>query len=127
MASDTKTREELLKGQILVGSFLSAFDPILRPFEDLAKHGISLSVGVIGLSGTAISVLGRSNPTDTRSATLLLMSWVVLIGSVVFGCLQLWRTAQFRDHIREFVLQGTQNLPQAVSGCYGSFSPARCR
>lgn len=91
MASDTKTREEFLKGQILVGSFLSAFDPILRPFEDLAKHGISLSVGVIGLSGTAISVLGRSNPTDTRSATLLSMSWVVLIGSVVFGCLQLWR------------------------------------
>ena len=36
------------------------------------------------------------------------MSWVVLIGSVVFGSLQLWRTAQFRDHMREFayVLEG---------------------
>ena len=40
---------------------------------------------------------------NTRSAVLLLMCWVVLAVSVVFGSLQLWRTAQFRDHMREFV------------------------
>ena len=36
--------KEMTENQIQVAEFLKAFDPILEPFESLAKHGISLAI-----------------------------------------------------------------------------------
>lgn len=95
--------EEATKTQKMVGEFLRAFNPILEPFENLAKHGISLATGFIGVTATFVTVFNLSVANKHNYYYILFCSWVMCLGVIVFGSLQLWRTANFRDQMRKFV------------------------
>ena len=94
--------DEVTEEQIKVGEFLKAFDPILEPFEGMAKHGISLAIVFIGVTATFITVFRRSTPLVSVSQILLLSSWVLFLATVASGSLQLWRIMSFREEMRKF-------------------------
>jgi hypothetical protein len=93
---------EVTEEQIKVGEFLKAFDPILEPFEGMAKHGISLAIFFIGVTATFITVFRSSTPLGSVSKILLLSSWVLFLAAVASGSIQLWRIMSFREEMRRF-------------------------
>ena len=94
--------DETTEEQIKVSEFLKAFDPILKPFEGLAKHGISLATFFIGVTATFITVFRPSTPLGSVSQLLLSSSWVLFLAAVASGSLQLWRIMSFREDMRKF-------------------------
>ena len=103
MATANEKFTELTRGQVQIAEFLRAFDPIFAPFEGLAKFGISLASGFVAISGTVAAVIVVPERLRIHN-WILLCSWVLFLGAVFFGSLELWRTATFRVQMRRFAL-----------------------
>src|SRR3989338_173119 len=94
--------KEMTENQIQVAEFLKAFDPILEPFESLAKHGISLAIFFVGVTATFITVFKSAISMGSVGQLLLFSSWVFFISAIASGSLQLWRIMGFREQMRKF-------------------------
>ncbi len=105
--------EKDTREQRMVGEFLEAFDPILNPFESLAKHGISLSGSFIGITGTAVAVLDSLTTIKSGDNFLLFLSWILFIIAIILGTIQLWQITSFRDHLRKFAFVLLGDSPSA--------------
>jgi len=94
--------DEVTAEQIKVGEFLKAFDPILEPFESMAKHGISLATVFVGMTATFVTVFRSPTAMGSINQVLLFSSWVLFLAAVASGSLQLWRITSFREEMRKF-------------------------
>lgn len=98
--------DKIVAEQIKAGEFLKAFDPVLAPFESLAKYGIGIASGFIGIS----QVFPQS---PTTNDWVLFSSLVLFLGTITFGTLEIIRIMAFRDQMRRFsyVLLGDNPTP----------------
>lgn len=101
MATVDEKFELLTKGQVQTAEFLRSFDPIFAPFEGLAKFGISLASGFVAISGTVTALVVVPDRLSIHN-WILLCSWILFLGAVFFGSLELWRIATFRVQMRRF-------------------------
>lgn len=88
--------------QLEIGKVLQSFDPVLRPLEDMAKHGITMATILLGISASIVSIFASGAWKFTYIDFLLHTSWIALMGSVVAGSIQLYRIAMFRETVRDF-------------------------
>jgi hypothetical protein len=93
---------KIVKDQIEVGKFLESFDPVLMPFESTAKYGIVSASAYFGISCALFKIFSYSIIKENGYDWLLFCSWVLFLGSFVFGGLELFRTLTFRDQMRKF-------------------------
>lgn len=87
---------------IKVGRFLSAYDPVLKPYEGLSKYGISLASGFVGLSTTLLALFNQSNAKESINNLFLFFSWILFLGAIGFGVAEICRTMRFRMQMRKF-------------------------
>lgn len=99
---EEKNFDETTKNQIKVGEFIKSFDPILMPFESMAKYGIALASAFFGISCTIFKIFDSPVGEGNNYDWILLCSWSLFLGSLVFGGLELFRTLKFRDQMRKF-------------------------
>lgn len=105
--------------QVEIGKVLQSFDPVLRPLEDMAKHGITLSTLLLGISALIVGAFISEKAEISYSHFFILGAWGSLVVATVAGSIQLHRIAKFRENIREFchVLLGkeaTESLRQSA-------------
>lgn len=93
---------KIVRGQIDTGKFLKSFDPVLMPFESMAKYGIILASTFFGISCTLFKIFNSSSVKENSYDWILFCSWGLFLGSFVFGGLELFRTLKFRDQMRKF-------------------------
>jgi hypothetical protein len=43
--------------QVEIGKVLQSFDPVLRPLDDMAKHGITMATVLLGISTSRVALL----------------------------------------------------------------------
>lgn len=100
---------EVTKPQIETGKFLESLEPILKPFEDLSKHGISLSTAFLGFTAAILSIFAPTSLKVSYENLLLFLSWLMFVFAIGFGIYQLWLIASFREQMRDFsyVLMGS--------------------
>jgi len=92
--------KKLIQDQIHTAELVNSMNAFLDPWEGFAKLGISLTTGLIALLVTSIP-LARELGHDLSRAWLLLLILVVLLTSILFGILQLWRGIIWREVMRE--------------------------
>ena len=88
--------------QVEIGKILSSFDPVLRPLEDMAKHGITLATVLLGTSASVIGGLGTARGEAIGYNYLMLGAWLGFIVAGLAGSIQLYRISSFREEIRKF-------------------------
>lgn len=105
---------KIVKEQIEVGKFLKSFDPVLMPFESMAKYGIVLASAFFGIGCTLFKLFNSPLNRENNYDWILFCSWVLFLGSFIFGGLELFRTLKFRDQMRRFsyVLLGDKPTEQ---------------
>ncbi len=84
---------------IEIGKILQSFDPLLRPLEDMAKHGIAMSTGFFGVSATIVGLFHSEKQEFTCSYLFLFAAWLAFLLSLVAGSIQLHRLSKFREAI----------------------------
>ena len=101
--------ERLTRDQIRTAELVNSMNAFLAPWEGFAKLGISLTTGLIALLVTSIP-LARELGYELSRTWLLLLILVVLLSSIFFGILQLWRGIAWREVMREgaFYMLGEQ-------------------
>lgn len=102
---------KLTETQRQVGDFLRAFDPILTPLESLAKHGITLSTGFLGITATFVAIFKLPQSKGDFTYLILFFSWLMFLATIVTGTIQLWRTTRFRDQMRKFAYVLLGDIP----------------
>lgn len=84
---------------IEIGKILQSFDPLLRPLEDMARHGITMSTGILGVSATIVGLFHSEKHQFTCSYLFLFAAWLAFLLSLVAGSVQLHRLSKFREAI----------------------------
>jgi len=93
---------KITENQIKVGEFLKSFDPVLMPFENMAKYGITLASAFFGISCTLFKIIDFLSTKGDGYNWILFCSWASFLGSFVFGGLEIYRILKFRDQMRKF-------------------------
>ncbi len=88
--------------QIEIGKVLQSFDPVLRPLEDMAKHGITLAIVLLGISASVVGGLTSGRIGVSCNYLLVLGAWFGFIVTTVAGSIQLHKISNFRETIRIF-------------------------
>ncbi len=88
--------------QIEIGKVLQAYDPVLRPVEDMAKHGITMATVLLGISASIVGAVGAGSSGTSYSYLLILGAWLGFVVAAAAGSVQLNRIAGFRESIRSF-------------------------
>ena len=122
--------DKTTKNQIKVGKFLKSFDPVLMPFESMAKYGIALASAFFGISCTLFKILDSPSGKENNYDWILFCSWSLFLGSLIFGGLEIFRTLKFREQMRKFsyVLLGDKpnkkDKKEAMNNIKGSYISA---
>lgn len=88
--------------QIEIGNILQSFDPVLRPTEDMAKHGITMATVLLGLSASIVGGFASGTFSISWTYLLILGAWLGFVVAAVAGTVQLNRIARFRETILSF-------------------------
>ena len=105
MEEDQNNLEKLkyaTEWQIEIGKVLQSFDPVLRPLEDMAKHGITMATVLLGISASIVGGFASDNVGISCNYILILGAWFALVVAAVAGSIQLYRISRFRETIRNF-------------------------
>lgn len=94
--------DKITENQIKAGEFLKSFEPVLMPFESMAKYGIALASAFFGISCTLLEIPVFSSSKENTFNWILFCSWSLFLGSFIFGSIELYRTLKFRDQMRKF-------------------------
>lgn len=85
--------------QIEIGKILQSFDPVLRPMEDMAKHGITMAIVLLGLSASIVGGFASGTFGVSWTHLLVLGAWLGFVVAAAAGTVQLHRIARFREAI----------------------------
>lgn len=105
MESDDRKFDKLkyaTEWQLEIGKILQSFDPVLRPLEDMAKHGITMATVLLGLSASIVGGFASGAFSISWTHLLILGAWLGFVVAGVAGSVQLHRIAQFRETILSF-------------------------
>ena len=97
--------------QVEIGKVLQSFDPVLRPLEDMAKHGITMATVLLGISASVVGGFAAGSLGMSPTNLLILGAWLSFLAAATAGSVQLHRISLFRESIRKFchVLLGKES------------------
>ena len=90
--------------QVEIGKILQSFDPVLRPVEDMAKHGIMMATVLLGISASIVGGFASGSFSTSCNYLVVLAAWIGFIVAAIAGSIQLHKISNFRETIHGFCL-----------------------
>jgi hypothetical protein len=97
--------------QVEIGKVLQSFDPVLRPLDDMAKHGITMATVLLGISTSIVGGFASGSFSISGNYLVILAAWIAFVAAAVAGSIQLYKLSKFRETIHGFcfVLLGKES------------------